>query len=98
MPLKGAWRPQGKKELGLQVQSNRKGSVAGRVGRAGKSKAGARSLSLTPSAMEDAPGPSAEKGFDLSCSFAVLLWLLCGMDLRQHTESKQKCWNIAVIH
>lgn len=78
--------------------SNRKGRVARRVGRAGRSQAGSRSSSLTPSAMEDAPGPSAEKAFGLSYSFAVLLWLLCGIDRRQHTESKQKCWNIAVIH
>lgn len=98
MPFRGARRPQGRKELGLHMRSNRKGRVARRVGRAGRSQAGSRSSSLTPSAMEDAPGPSAEKAFGLSYSFAVLLWLLCGIDRRQHTESKQKCWNIAVIH
>lgn len=57
----------------LAGAEQQKGQCAGRAGRAGRSQAGARSLSLTPSAMEDAPGPSAEKAFGLSCSFVVLL-------------------------
>lgn len=62
-------------------------------------QAGARSESLTPSAMEAMPGPSAGKAHALSCGFIVLLWLLCWVDAgsTQRAMSRVRTLQVSII-